>query len=112
MALVTVDELAAALDRPGTADNSDLQQACDAASAVVEHMLDPALAPHDEHAYDREAALAVAVQIWSSRKAPGGTMQAVDFQPVIIPHLLGPGLIARINGLIRVCRKYGGLVVG
>jgi hypothetical protein len=110
--LLETTELAEALGWPDGSDLAPLEQVCDAASVVVERYLDPALGPHDEHPQDREAALAVAVQIWSSRTSPGGTTQAIDYTPITIPHLLGPGLVARVMGLIGVCRVYGGLVVG
>jgi len=111
-ALVTPDELAALLDWPTTADTAELTQVCDAADVVVRRYLDPNKGPHDDHAQDREAAGAIAVQIYTTRKAPGGQMQAVDFQPVFTPNLLGPGLTARIMGLLGPCRAHGGLVVG
>jgi len=110
-ALVTPEELAASLDWPPTSVLTELEQPCDAADMVIRSYLDPALV-HDDHPNDREAALAVATQIYASRKSPGGQMQSNSFQPYIVPHLLGPGLTSRVMGLISVCRKYGGLVVG
>lgn len=110
--LVTSEELAKVLDWAEGADLTELDQPCAAAHQVVITMLDPALGPHDLHPQDKEAALAVAVQIYSSQKAPGGQMQMMDFQPLMVPHLLGPGLVARVQGLLRPCRRYGGLVVG
>jgi len=112
VALVSSSELAAVLDWPTGADLTELEQPCAAADTIVRSYLDPDKDPHDNHPQDKEAALAVAVQIYSSHKAPGGQMQAVDFQPIMVPHLLGPGLAARVMGLLRPCRKYGGLVVG
>jgi hypothetical protein len=109
--LVTPEEMAAILDWPPTADTTELVQPCDAADKVVRNYLDPTI-DHDLHPNDREAAMAVAVQIYSSRKAPGGQMQANNFTPMMVPHLLGPGLTTRVMGLISPCRKYGGLVVG
>lgn len=110
-ALVTPAELAAVLDWPDAADTADLEQVCESADAVVRRYLDPNKGPHDTHPADKEAALAVAVQIYTSRKSPGGTTQAIDYQPVITPNLLGPGLIARIQGLVSPCRRYGGMTV-
>ena len=46
----------------------------------------------------REAALAVAVDIWQSRVAPGGQMEAVDFTPG--PYRLGRSLYTRVSGLL------------
>lgn len=110
--LVTPTELAAALGWPDSADLTELEQVCDAANEVTDRWLDPDLGPHDDHPQDKEAALAIAVQIYNTRTAPGGQSQAVDFGQVITPHLLGPGLSARVMGLLGVCRKYGGLVIG
>lgn len=111
--LVTADELAGPdyLDWPEGADTSGLEQVCEAADKVVRRYLDPNKGPHDDHANDREAAGAVAVQIYQSRKAPGGQMQAIDYQPIMTPNLLGPGLIARVQGLLAPCRVAGGLTV-
>ena len=45
-----------------------------------------------------EAATAIAVDMWQSRLAPGGQMQAVDFTPG--PYRMGKSLITRVSGLI------------
>jgi hypothetical protein len=111
-AFVTPTELAESLGWPDGADTSGLVQPCDTANVVVDRWLDPDLGPHDAHPQDKEAALAVAVQIYSSRTAPGGQMQALDFGQITTPHLLGPGLHGRVMGLLGVCRRHGGLVVG
>jgi hypothetical protein len=110
--LVTEAELASVLGWPDGADTTELTSIVAAADSVVTRLLDPAKGPHDAHDNDRQAALAVAVQIHASRQSPGGQMQAVDYQPIMVPHLLGPGLLARVQGLLAPCREYGGLVVG
>lgn len=46
----------------------------------------------------REAALAIAVDIWQSRVAPGGQLEAVDFTPG--PYRLGRSLYSRVSGLL------------
>jgi hypothetical protein len=46
----------------------------------------------------REAALAVAVDMWQSRVAPGGQIEAVDFTPG--PYRLGRSLLSRVSGLL------------
>jgi hypothetical protein len=46
----------------------------------------------------KEAALAIAVDIFQSRVAPGGQMQAVDFTPG--PYRLGRSLYTRVSGLL------------
>ena len=100
------------LDWPAGADLTELDSVCEAADKLVRRYLDPNKGPHDTHANDIEAAGAVAIQIYNSRKAPGGQMQAVDYQPIITPNLLGPGLINKVMGLLGPCRPSGGLVVG
>lgn len=54
-----------------------------------------------------EAILAVAVDIWQSRVAPGGTMQAVDFQPG--PYRMGRSLVSRVQGLLAPHMDTGSL---
>lgn len=110
-ALVTSEEVAAILNWPEGADLSELEQPCEAADTIIRSLLSEEKGPHDAHAHDREAASTVAVQIYLSRQAPGGQMQSLDYAPAMVPHLLGPGLTARIQGLIAVCRKYRGATV-
>jgi hypothetical protein len=95
-------------DYPNPEEEQRVAQVCQAADAAVRNVLDPAKGPHDDHANDREAAAAVAVQVWQSKQAPGGQMNGLDYAPVISPHLLGPGLLARVQGLLRPCRAFGG----
>jgi len=56
----------------------------------------------------REAALAVAVEIFQQRTAPGGTIQAIDFTPG--PHRLGQALLSRVRGLLAPYMDMGGMV--
>jgi hypothetical protein len=46
----------------------------------------------------REAALAIAVDIFQSRVAPGGQTEAIDFTPG--PYRLGRSLLTRVSGLL------------
>ena len=46
----------------------------------------------------KEAALAIAVDIFQSRVAPGGQMQGIDFTPG--PYRLGKSLFTRVSGLL------------
>jgi len=55
-----------------------------------------------------EAATAIAVDMWQSRLAPGGQINAVDFTPG--PYRMGRSLITRISGLIGQHINTGGLV--
>ena len=56
----------------------------------------------------REAALAIAVDIFQSRVAPGGQMQAIDFTPG--PYRLGASLKSRVSGLLGRWMDTGTLV--
>ena len=56
----------------------------------------------------REAALAIAVEIFQQRTAPGGQFQAVDFTPQ--PHRLGRALLTRVQGLLAPYVDAGGFV--
>lgn len=56
----------------------------------------------------REAALAIAVDIFQSRVAPGGQIQGVDFTPG--PYRLGRSLFTRVSGLLARWTDTGSLV--
>jgi hypothetical protein len=56
----------------------------------------------------REAALAIAVDIFQSRVAPGGQIQAVDFTPG--PYRLGRSLFTRVSGLLARWVDTGSMV--
>ena len=56
----------------------------------------------------REAALAIAVELWSHRIAPGGVVQAADFTPG--PFRLGRSLLSRVSGLLGPHLDTGGMV--
>ena len=56
----------------------------------------------------REACMMLAVEIWQSRVAPGGTIQGVDFQPG--PFRLGRSLIGRVQGLLAPHMDVGTMV--
>jgi hypothetical protein len=55
-----------------------------------------------------EACMMLAVEIWQSRVAPGGTIQGVDFQPG--PFRLGRSLIGRVQGLLAPHMDVGTMV--
>ena len=55
-----------------------------------------------------EACIMLAVEIWQSRVAPGGTIQGVDFQPG--PFRLGRSLIGRVQGLLAPHMDVGTMV--
>jgi len=56
----------------------------------------------------REAALAIAVDVFQSRVAPGGQIQGVDFTPS--PYRLGRSLFTRVSGLLGRWVDTGALV--
>ncbi len=56
----------------------------------------------------REAALAIAVDVFQSRVAPGGQITAVDFTPG--PYRLGKSLYTRVSGLLARWIDTGSMV--
>jgi hypothetical protein len=56
----------------------------------------------------REAALAIAVDVFQSRVAPGGQTEAVDFTPG--PYRLGRSLFTRVSGLLGRWVDTGSMV--
>jgi hypothetical protein len=63
---------------------------------------------YDGIAEVREAALAIAVDVFQSRVAPGGQLQGVDFTPA--PYRLGKSLFSRVSGLLARWTDTGSLV--
>lgn len=54
-----------------------------------------------------EACLAIAVDMWQSRVAPGGTLEAADFTPG--PYRLGRSLLSRVQALLARHMDVGSL---
>jgi hypothetical protein len=110
--LVDVADLRAVLDIPVTiADDATLEAVITATeAALLPHLTDGA--EHPPHDNCGEAALGMSVQVWQARHAPGGQMVGVDLNPQATPHLLGPGLLMRFQGLLSPCLPWGGAVVG
>jgi hypothetical protein len=67
-----------------------------------------AFAFYDDIPEVREAALAIAVDIFQSRVAPGGQTEAIDFTPG--PYRLGRSLISRVSGLLGRWLDPGSMV--
>lgn len=63
---------------------------------------------YDAYPAIREAALAIAVDIWAARSAPSGMIQSVDFQPT--PYKLGRALLNRVHGLLAPYIDAGSFV--
>jgi len=87
-----------------TASNTELKRYKPLGSAVLASQ---ALI-YDSVPSVREAALAVAIEIFQQRTAPGGTIQSVDFTPG--PHRLGQALLTRVRGLLAPYMDMGGMV--
>lgn len=56
----------------------------------------------------RQAALMIAVDIWSSRQSAAGQAQGVDFTPG--PYRMGRSILSRVMGLIANYREPGSMV--
>lgn len=109
-ALVTPAELRKALDlSPDIAPDTELAATCQAAARTLGPYLTPDT-DHGTHENCRKAGLAVAVQIWTAAASPGGRIVNTDMGPLVAPHLLGPGLVARVRGLAGPCWNIRGLV--
>ena len=106
-----VDDLRQVLDVPVTiTPDADLEKIITATEAsLLPHLTDGV--DHEPHANCSEAALGMCVQVWQARHAPGGQMIGVDLMPQSTPHLLGPGLLMRFQGLLGPCLPWGGAVV-
>ena len=63
---------------------------------------------YEDIAEVKEAALAIAVDVFQSRQAPGGQIQAIDFTPG--PYRLGRSLFTRVSGLLSRWMDTGSLV--
>lgn len=107
MALLTVAELKAALGIGDLYADTIVEQVVDTAVDVVSAYL-PADVITAEPPAVREAVLAIAVDVWQSRLAPGGQMQAVDYTPS--PFRMGRSLLQKVAGLLAPYTDTGGMV--
>lgn len=80
-----------------------IEQVIEAAQeAIFPFILDEAI--EDAPASLKEAVIAVTIDIWQSRQAPGGQMNAVDFQPG--PYRMGRGMISKVSALLAPWYKH------
>jgi hypothetical protein len=107
MALVDGQELADVLDLDYATYDDALDQVAEAADDIVAALLTTA-AVTSEPAACKEAALAVAAEIWQARTASGGQAVSVDFTPG--PYRLSVWLTRRIHALIGPYMKVQGMV--
>ena len=108
--LVTVSELRAVLnlsDNP-LYDVALYERVADAASELLIPYLADREGGYDQVAPVREAALAIAVDLWQHRVAPGGQMQAADFTPG--PYRLGRSMLGKVSGLLGPWLDVDGMV--
>lgn len=107
-ALLDPDDLQAHLGLAGNAvyPATAYEQVADAASDLVSEFL--AVGVENTTPAVREATLAVAVELWQARLAPGGQMNAVDWTPG--PFRLGRSLIGRVSGLLGPYLDTGSVV--
>lgn len=98
--LVDPLELQAVLNLAGSTlyEPATYERIADAADEVLTPYLAGEPADLATVAPVREAALAIAVDLWSHRLAPGGQMQAADWTPG--PWRLGRSLLSRVTGLL------------
>jgi len=109
MALVDGEALALVLDLEYVADDDDgpgFDQVAAAADTIVSGLL--TAGDHDAHEQDREAALAVATEIFQARTAPGGQPVGIDFQPGA--YRLSTYLTRRVSQLTATCADVAGWV--
>lgn len=97
MALVTPAELASAIGVGSLYTDEQLEEYCDAAAAVIEPLVTAASFTAEPVAM-RKAALALAIDIFQSERAPGGTPVGVDFTPS--PFRMGRNLTTKVTGLL------------
>ena len=95
--------------------DAEIQTLCETVDAALLPLLTPDHVDADatvvSHPNCSEAAVGCAVQVWQARYAPGGQVVGGDFQAQFTPHLLGPGLVIRYQGLLGPCMPYAGAVV-
>lgn len=98
--IITADDLRAVLGvAESLYDDTYLNQIIDTAEGVILPMLQELEeGDYSEDARVQSAILAVSVEVFSSRMAPGGQIEGVDFTPA--PFRLGRSLFNRVSGLL------------
>jgi hypothetical protein len=107
MALVTGEELATALDLDYDPPEEPYDQVAAAADDIVASLLTDAAYELEPPAC-KEAALAVAVDMYQARTAAGGQAVATDFSPG--PYRLNAWLTRRVSGLIGQYMDVKGMI--
>lgn len=107
MALVTGEDLAVALDLDYDPPLEPFDQVAEAADDIVAALITTG-AYELEPAACKEAALAVAVEIFQARTAAGGQAVATDFSPG--PYRLSVWLTRRVMSLLGPYLNVGGMI--
>jgi hypothetical protein len=107
MALVTGEELAAALDLDYDPPEEPYDQVAAAADDIVASLLTDAAYELEPPAC-KEAALAVAVEIFQARTAAGGQAVATDFSPG--PYRLSVWMTRRVMSLLGPYMDVKGMI--
>lgn len=99
--LVTADEIKLVLGLTGAASDlypdEMIEQVIDAAEeAIFPFVTDSAV--ELGRASLKEAVIAITIDIWQNRQAPGGAMNAVDFTPG--PYRMGRSLLSKVSALL------------
>ena len=105
MELVTAAELAKVIGLPAT-DPAVIRAAAASNEVIPPNQTEIPGPDHATHMKDREAALAVAVDIFQARTAAGGQAVGLDFQP--LPFRMGAQLMSTVSGLLGTCIDQGG----
>lgn len=107
MALVTGEDLAVALDLDYDPPLEPFDQVAEAAYDLVAALITTG-AYELEPAACKEAALAVAIDMFQARTAAGGQAVATDFSPG--PYRLNAWLLRRVMGLLGPYLNVGGMI--
>lgn len=107
MALVTGEELADVLDMPYEGSEQTFDQVAGAADDIVAALITTG-AYELEPDPCKEAALAVAVELFQARTAAGGQAVATDFSPG--PYRLSVWLTKRVHALLAPYLNVAGML--
>jgi hypothetical protein len=112
-ALVSGTALAAALDLTYATDTATFDQVADAADELLVSLLSAtdsagAAIDHSTHSTCKEAAIAIAAEMFTARTAVGGSPMSVDFTPGA--YRLSVWLTRRVQTVGGRCWDMGGWV--
>ena len=97
-ALTTLADLKTSLGVGGLYNDAQLQECVDAANNIVTSYLKATITSPELIPEISQAALQVAMAIWSAQTSPNGDQVGLDYNPS--PYKLGRSLISRVSGLL------------